>query len=411
MQVLGIVLAVAAPVLAEAPPTFELQGADLAGEFVHQPYWLAPGTLAGHHVRLQAGLLGFSDGSGTAATGYCIDARAHRRHDAHYRGGDFLRSADVANAPQLLWLLGHAYPNGPESLGIDAVGRARTSSAVQAAIWHFSDGFDLDAAGSPWVDPAYRAYYDQLLAAASVGRNAAPAAMTVQLSRVGATGSEGLAVMVRFTSDDGGAVPDGTTVTVRGDGVEVELKTRQGEASTVLRLRQPGAAFTVRVEGTIAIAPGRVLVSNLPTQRLVETSWGRESVSAVASLAPRPAPSPLPTSTPSPGPVPTSTPLPTPTATAGVVQSPVPPLGATPPGTPPQAVSASVISMPATGRAPAVELGFAAGLILFGAGLLLGAGACQPRRTPRRIAYSYSPPGGEVSGCAHPAQTERCRRP
>jgi TQXA domain-containing protein len=388
---------VIAPVLAAAPHSLRLQGANLATEFVYQPYVLAAGTIDGRHYNFEAGLLGFTDGQRLAGTGYCIDARTHRRHTADYTDGASAVSAGVPNAGPILWLLRHEYPNGPARLGGDAKGLARSSSVVQAAIWHFSDGFELDPAGRPLVDGAYRAAYDQLVAAAAAGAPAPRPMLTVD--GPGATpvtvdmAHLGFDVVVRGQMDDGSALPAGTTVLVSSGAAGLGLVggatahhpvsaplavSLSGGRAVVHVTVKPRELATVRLQARadLPAPPGRVLIATVATQRLVETTWGRETVQAqtmvvfrtsVPTPAPKPTPSPVPTQVaPAPRPVPSPL-VATPPVTTVPATVPPPPVVTTPPVpvvvTPPLPMTPGV---PSTGHD--LRLSFALSLALAAAG-------------------------------------------
>ncbi|MDQ6748854.1 MAG: thioester domain-containing protein [Candidatus Dormibacteraeota bacterium] len=399
LVLVGLAMVLAMPVLAEPAPTYRLQGADLAQEFLVQPYWLTPGTVGGHHVGLEAGLLGFGDGAGITAAGYCIDARTHRRHDAAYQFGGRLDPGSVANSRQVQWLLANAYPNGPAALGSDPRGLARTSSAVQAAIWHFSDGFDLDPVGTAQVDIPYRRAFDSLVEQASraPARIAGQAAIAMEVPRQPAAADVPTHFVVRVTGDDGQPAVDGTEVAISSDGGRLGRDAAVLAATTTGRrlnlstvgggaegwLAATSATVTVTATTSVPVPPGRVLLSSQPTQRLVETGWGRrrlETVGAIEFAAPPP------TSSPS--------------APAPATQTVAPPVRATPPApplaptvtttVPAAAVPVGAPSLPRAGRhfvaAPVPQrhlprlLRWGAGPLLIGSGLLVA----RPRRAPRR---------------------------
>ena len=337
------------PALADGAPAYRLQGTSIATEFVNQPYAMAAGTLDGRHVNLQSGLLGFTDGQGVTGTGYCIDARTHRRHDAAYTEGAAITGASVANAGAVLWLLRHAYPNGPALLGGGTAGLARSSSVVQAAIWHFSDGFQLDDAGRPFVDPAYRAAYDGLLTRAAGAAPRGHALLTIQGPAEGTVrADQAFSVVVHVSTDDGVAAPDGTIVLVssnaatmaaekgapapHGPGNPLQVRTSDGRGVVIVGAGpSPGSEISIAARAQLPTPPGRLLVSSVPNQRLVETSWGHEQVQAGIHLAVIARPSPVPTVAPRPTVSPTPVTLP---RTPSPPASP-PSVTATPGGIPP----------------------------------------------------------------------------
>ncbi len=276
--------------------TYRLAGVDLNTEFVNQPYWMAPGNVGATHYRFQSGLIAFTDGAGVPGQGYCIDLLTHRVHTASYTDGARIDQAGIANAQQVLWLLNNAYPKAPPMLGSDNTGAARSSSVVQAAIWHYSDGFQLDPAGSPYVDAAYRSAYDQLVAAAAPAAALPPASMT--LTGPGAVdlnalpGDHGFDVTASIVQDNGRPAPDGTEVNFSSDNGTLGgaahpssspliARTAGGHAA-VHAVPTPAASGSVNLSATasLPVAPGKVLLPNVASQRLVETSWGQESASA-----------------------------------------------------------------------------------------------------------------------------------
>jgi TQXA domain-containing protein len=405
----GLALLIATPVLAGTGRAYRLQGTNLATEFVVQPYRLAAGTLDGRHVRLESGLLGFTDGAGTTGSGYCIDARAHRRHDAVYTDGSPLDGSVAGNPRQVRWLLARAFPNGPALLGSDPAGIARSSSVVQAAIWHFSDGFQLDPAGAPYVDTSYRAAYDRLVAAASAGLDPRKVAIRVTLPDAPIAAGRPARAVATLTGADGTVVVDGTEVSFVSSGgwlapasagprqpglQRLTVRTVGGQAvAWAGGPAGPGSSLELRASAMLPVPPGRVLVATLPTQRLVETSWGQERVVAQARMtftAPvSPSPivaspppvvaAPSPRGTPPASPSATSRPpsRPTPPA-AGPVAAPTPVIAPRPAppvvtyAPPAPSAGESIISMPNTGHRRALSPTLAAGLALVGAGLLLG---------------------------------------
>jgi TQXA domain-containing protein len=398
----GLALLVTTPVMAASGRVYRLQGTNLATEFVAQPYWLAAGKVDGRHVRLEAGLLGFTDGTGVTSGGYCIDARTHRRHDAVYAEGNPLDAVVVANPRQVRWLLVHGYPNGPALLGSDRHGLARSSSVVQAAIWHYSDGFQLDPAGAPYVDGAYRGAYDLLVREASVGTPAGQAALHVSVTAPASRSARSAVISVLVTADDGTPAPDGSEVVfsttegrlspAAGDGPsatpgqDLRVRSRAGRARALLTV---GARFAGVVRVTAAAMldtlPGRVLVAGVPTQRLVDTGRSREAVQGAATMQFR-APSPparppviVPSAPVRPAPSPARvTPTPLPSLTT-VAQQAVPPTRAAPVQPAPQPTLAPTlpasgdtsVSMPLTGRGSRPPATLALGFLLLGAGVFL----------------------------------------
>ncbi|MGI8608749.1 MAG: thioester domain-containing protein [Candidatus Dormibacteria bacterium] len=385
--------------LAAPGHALRLQGAGIAGEFVAQPYWPVGGTVGGHHVVFEAGLLGFAGDQGPAGTGYCIDLRTHRVHTATYTAGADLEASGAGASPEILWLLQNAYPSGPALLGLDARGRARSSSAVQAAIWHFSDGFQLDRAGAPFVDPALRSAYDSLVAAAvaphphaiedlelsaphrlDIAASSPAVSVPVTGNLVLGSGESVQAGGVSLWSDSGALAADGGQPARHDQAHPLRVPVRNGRFSVRLVVPAASRHTTVAADAIVEGARARVLVATEPSQRLV-TSVPLErrltvgvTVEVVVHRPPVPVaarpPRPAPTVKPAQGCGACARPpvaVPTPVQQPPVELPPVarPPMVAAPPG------------LPTTGHDLRPGVGLSLGLTLAGLALL---GRSRPRR-------------------------------
>ena len=113
-----------------------------------------------HPVTASAGeMLATVDGVPTQ--GYCID------FTHGISGGASLPEADWAQMPvppgridSIAWVLNHFYPQDDPKYPLQGT-VAQKAASVQAAIWHFSDGFDLGTSGNDAVISAnYTAILD-----------------------------------------------------------------------------------------------------------------------------------------------------------------------------------------------------------------------------------------------------------
>lgn len=133
---------------------------------------------------------------------YCVDINHYLCFPACYSQG-----SDISS-PEIIWVLNHYYPtiaSEPSALG----SVQERASAVQLALWHFSDGVDISSGGSPSaIFDAARA----IVAAASAGAVAAtPTAIGVNpASSVHTPGNT--ATVTATVRDQNTAIMAGVTV-------------------------------------------------------------------------------------------------------------------------------------------------------------------------------------------------------
>ncbi|MFC4337323.1 thioester domain-containing protein [Salininema proteolyticum] len=141
----------------------------------------------------------YPDGpDGEALTAYCIDLPTSLSTDRPYVEGDWEES-NVPNLESVRWVLLNAYPNAGAEETLNAAGFEGSFSdeeavmaafaGVQAAVWHFTDGFELAALddepvldGSDAENEAVRAVYDHLLE--NAGSVPDPDTFTINLENV-----------------------------------------------------------------------------------------------------------------------------------------------------------------------------------------------------------------------------------
>ena len=152
------------------------------------------GTIAGSARNVSfAGLIKVSiDGTQTFA--YCIDINNPLQRNQPHEEGDWSDS-NVANLAKITRIL-QQHPADATAARSDSV----EAAAVQAAIWHFSDGFDLTS-GAPGVVAAY----NQIVADANAHPAVEPA-MSLELAPEARTGNAGDYLNFELTTSATGAV-------------------------------------------------------------------------------------------------------------------------------------------------------------------------------------------------------------
>jgi len=135
----GLVGSFAAPSSADEGSTGEFQG--------HSPQTLVvKGNFGGPNNYFEAGLLKLRVDGSTNELAYCVDFE----DDIHE--GDVLGEADwassaIANRDEVERILGSYHPIGVGPAGYEIEGNNRQkAAATQAAVWHFTNGFNLEQA-------------------------------------------------------------------------------------------------------------------------------------------------------------------------------------------------------------------------------------------------------------------------
>jgi len=301
---------------------------------------------------------GSQDSARTPVLTYCIDL-GHElgSPDAPYTEVPFQQTglSDQARG-KVLWILAHSKPNVPDAdvlriAGVTGVATADAGfivySATQAAIWHFSDSFNLTAnmAGKlhAFTDAQYGAVtklYDFLIANATT-QNGAPTLTITPPSAQGLVGD----VLGPFT-----VTTSAPEITLQAsDGAMLLGADKTTPVSAVANggtfFVKPSAAGTATVTGTGtgSVAVGRAFVVLPQTQ--VRPATAPESTPQkllLANLTPKQVSVTVKVTASTPTPTPT-TPTPTPTSPA----------------------------LAATGASPMPKVGLALVLLLAGTGLTL----------------------------------------
>jgi TQXA domain-containing protein len=238
-------------------------------------------------------------------TAYCIDFRTGIVGDAWYREDrwdTYPGRGDFAEPGKVRWILLNSYPvtgigELREDTGIAGVDASEALTATQAAIWHFSNGLDLEEVHQgPELDAGVVEgnvvrLYDHLVEHAEESPDEPGSALTVGPDRgsglaggtVGEFTVETSAEEVPVTVD----APEGVELVDLGSGEPV---TEVGDGSTV-GFAVPAdagageATFTLEAEATVRT--GRLFrgESDQPTQPLITAQDSEITVSDSASAA------------------------------------------------------------------------------------------------------------------------------
>jgi len=251
------------------------------------------GTIAGN-PRHQgfAGLIKVTiDGTETFA--YCIDIHNGLQFNQPHEEGDWSES-NVANLGKITRIL-RQYPAD----GTAARGDAVEAAAVQAAIWHFSDGFDLTGG-----DPGVVAAYDQIVADANAHPATEPGP-SLELDPAARTGKAGDYLDFTLTTTATGAVslvvsPSGGASLVSCDAAHSPIgATIGGPFPKRLCLHRTTAGGPISLTATAAatVAAGKVFL-RAGSQKLVLAS-SRTVESRASSTGTWTQPPPAPNQAPS----------------------------------------------------------------------------------------------------------------
>lgn len=237
---------------------------------------LVDGHAEGRAVRLDAGQFTVEQrddhGTSTTARAYCIDI-------GHPLDGSLLYAAGPTTDSSVAWIL-TSTPPAPDPT---------EAAAVQAAIWHFTDGFTL---GQDDLDTSIAPEYARLVAEAS-GR-ASPIPTVSVSAATGRHAGEDVTVAATVSQPDGVPVPDGTPVTLQVAGAvqgapAAPIPTRAGIASITVRAIAPGP---LQVHAILEVTAGVELLppAGTSSQRLVLASPTQRSADTGVTVAPAPTP-------------------------------------------------------------------------------------------------------------------------
>ncbi len=296
-------------------------------------------------------LLGFTLSDGTKLGMYCVEIHTpiDEEHDMVERPWDAYPNEGSPfhdNRAKINWVLHHGYPatslaaltaRGPDAHdGIDAY---EAIAATQAAVWHFSDGTDLDrddplsGDGSDEEDAAdARALYDYLTGEKNTGIGEQPAPiLSVSPETLSGTTGERIGP---FTVTTSGTVenltanlPDGVRLTDK-DGTELtpDAITDGAELYVDVPKGAEDGAGDFELTASAAVDTGRLFVGENydehPTQSLIVAKAEKTTLTAGAGVEWTAAPTTPPTSTTTA--TPTTTTVPPTTTTTEHTPAPQP---------------------------------------------------------------------------------------
>lgn len=290
------------------------------------------GDTPGYHVNMGKGklkdvvakLVGFRLSDGTKLDMYCVEIRTRIDHEREmvetpwdaYPNPD---SPFHANRDRINWILHNSFPAvGRRALaqtlrdsGVQLHGGLNREEAItgtQAAIWHLSDGVDINRKNPlPVVgkasDADVLALYDYLTGEANVGLGDQPAP-ALEVSPPGLTGEAGERIgpftvtttgrVSKLTAD----LPDGVRIT-DADGAELDAGAIENGAELYLDVPADAAAgeATFELTAKAKLATGRLFVGieyeSKKTQSLIvaKAARSRITVSAGATWTAAPPPS------------------------------------------------------------------------------------------------------------------------
>lgn len=232
----------------------------------------------------------------TIYAGYCIDFFTETVGDFDpYLESDWAAANTGSDLHKINWVLHSSYPRVGVDVLAGRLGRPITegaaAAATQAAIWHFSDGFEL-LVDDPANPPEIVDLYNYLTGPANVGLGSSPTS-SLEFDRASASGAAGTligpfvvhttAASVDLTTDSAipGVVVDdkGESIASAKDGDQVFVKVPAGTA--------PGS-LTVNAAGTATVKAGRVFVKKGDPngfQKLVLASAAKAPVEASATAS------------------------------------------------------------------------------------------------------------------------------
>jgi TQXA domain-containing protein len=266
------------------------------------------------HEDMLTSLIGFKLDDGTKLQMYCvqIDTNLDRKHNMVEQAWDSYPNPDSpfnANSAKINWVLHNGFP----VVGADALGKTLTDqgadlnngidqkeaiAATQAAVWHFSDGVDLNKQnplpkGPEDAKADVVALYEYLTGDANVGIGDQPTP-TLAISPADLSGKTGERIGP-FTVSTTGEIdklttklPEGVKIT---DANGAELTADAIKNGTQLFLDVPAGtaegAGTFELTATAGVDTGRLFVgenyAQEPTQSLIVAKAETSEITASAS--------------------------------------------------------------------------------------------------------------------------------
>jgi len=354
---------------------------------------IVPGAYAqvqGDTGTFYAGLMAMTV-DGSPATGYCIDIGTEIQPGETGLDEVDWATSGVPDLDTVAGILAAYFPNGTGPAGYEISGDdAERAAATQAAIWHFTDGFDLTVGAN---DPVIEANYAAILAAAADGALPSAGQPDVSLTIIPPADTSAEAghpvgpYVVDTTASEVTLTPSAGVTITDADGNPLVGPVTDGTQFFLANPAEGPGSVTAAAQATVH--SGRVFVKQ-GSQRLILASTVEAQVDAEAQATWTPATT---TTTTPPETTTTTTPPETTTTTAPPLESTTTTVRITPDvGSGPSAPAAPAApavpvapaprattgSLPRTGQdaAPLV----AVGLALLVGGVLLGTVARRRRR-------------------------------
>lgn len=217
------------------------------------------------------------DGTGEVLLTYCIDINTSVRKVAYAEKG-WSETSLGDNAKYVNWILHHSVPYLGAADLATAAGLSGTPSmpdavaGTQAAIWHYSDGYDLRVGHNKAVVQAIYAY---LTGEKNVGMDNEPAP-TLSLSPENAGGEPGdllgpIEVSTSADSVDVSLTGAPTGAKLLGPDKETEVTTAKNGDKLYVRVPKGTADGSAKVNAdvTARVSPGRVFKAEVESQILI----------------------------------------------------------------------------------------------------------------------------------------------
>ncbi|GAA4937554.1 hypothetical protein GCM10023224_18310 [Streptomonospora halophila] len=275
---------------------------------------------------------------GTVLRTYCIDFETNIRGGAKYQEDawdNYPGKGDFAEPAKVHWVLQNGYPQVDtstlrEKTGYDNINRKTALSGTQAAIWHFSNGIELDGEDRRGVTEVY----DYLVENAVEEPQSQEPDTSLSITPASAEGKAGETIgeFLLETSADSVPVklsgPEGAKLVDLGSGDEIAGEVANGTKFGV-QIPKGTAAGEAGVSASIStkLHMGRLFKGvddDKPTQTLIAAESQEISTDAGAKVswteASEPTPSPTPSDTPSE--TPSESPSPSPSETPDTKPTP-----------------------------------------------------------------------------------------
>ncbi len=231
-----------------------------------------------------AGIINLAVDGGGSIRMYCIDLHTSTQEGVDYTEASWIEGY-VPNLALVTWVLNHGYPtvsaaslmtaiNETLSPDLSSLSSDQAAAGTQAAVWYFTDGFDLHSSNSREVE----AVADYLIDHAVPMSEPMPTLSILPLTLSGTVGERIGPFTVTTSASSVTLSATGAFIT---DAVGNPLTTVGPGGTFYVTLTSEGSV-TVTAETTAVLHSGRVFVTTAPTpkQKLIAAS----SVNAVASF-------------------------------------------------------------------------------------------------------------------------------